>query len=345
MASNSLPTNSAQLIGLARKMHGGIVKLGAAIPVTMVTAAQMQTDLDAFIHAETDFNAARSARLEVSRVFQGEMEQVYAWLLAVSNTLASRFGTKWSAAWAQAGFVNGSTGIPAKVEERLGLVLSLVKFFTKNPGFEVPTMDQTAAFGTTLQSNALAKQKAVTAAEVAMGTAGDAWTTADETLTGVMRELMKNLEGKLKKNDPRWEEFGLNRPGARSTPGQPVNVTVQTDETGALVAQCEAVALAKRYRWRMLLVGAQEKYELAASTTEPVAVIGGVAAGQTVRIVVQAVNGSLQGVASEPVTFTLPGARTAGFRNLVKTEETASVAAGENANGNGNGNGRHAAVR
>ena len=347
MASNSLPTNSAQLIGLARKMENGIVKLGAAVPVTMVTAAQMQTDLEAFVKADTDFNAARSARLAVSEVFQAEMETVYRWLLAVSNTLASRFGTKWSAAWAQAGFVNGSTGVPTKLEERLGLVLSLVKFFTKNPGFEVPTMEQTAAFGTALQTTALAKQQVVTAAEVALGTAGEAWTTAHETLTGAMRELIKNLEGKLKKNDPRWVEFGLNMPGARSTPGQPVEVSVQTDETGALVAQCEAVVLAKRYRWRMQIVGVQEKYELAASTTEPVAVIGGVAAGQTVQIVVQAVSGNLQGVASEPVIFTLPVARAAGFRNLVKTEEAASVVAGENASGNGheNGHGRHARAR
>ena len=55
------------------------------------------------------------------------------------------------------------------------------------------------------------------------------------------------------------------------------------------------MALAGRYRWRMLIVGVQTDYQLAASTTEPMASIGGVAAGQTVQIIVQAVNGSLQG--------------------------------------------------
>ena len=130
-----------------------------------------------------------------------------------------------------------------------------MKFFKKNPSFEVPTMDQTAVQGTTLQTAALGKQDGVTAAEVAMKTLGDDWTKAYETLTGAMRALIKNLEGKLSKNDPRWLEFGLNMPGAKTTPGQPVNVTVHLDETGTLVPQCDALALAERYRWRMLIVG------------------------------------------------------------------------------------------
>ena len=253
----------------------------------------------------------------------------------MSNTLASRFGTRWSTAWAQAGFVNHSTGVPAKVEERLGLLSALVKFFKKNPGFEVPSMEQTAAFGTVLQTVALGKQEGVTAAEVATKTIGDDWTKAHEMLTGAMRALIKNLEGKLSKNDPRWLEFGLNLPGASATPGRPVNVTVHLDETGALVPQCEALALAGRYRWRMRIVGVQEKYKLVASTPEPMASIGGVAAGQTVEIIVQ-------GVASEPVTFTVPVVTAAGYRNLAKTEE--APAAGESAHGNGNGQARQARV-
>ena len=77
MSSNHLPTNSAQLIGLAQKMHHGIVKLRAVIPVTMVTAAQMQDDVDAFAKVGGDFNAARSAQAKASGEFQTEMGKVY----------------------------------------------------------------------------------------------------------------------------------------------------------------------------------------------------------------------------------------------------------------------------
>lgn len=339
MANNHLPSNSAQLIGLAQKMYSGTVQFGAAIPITMITAAQLQTDLDAFINHEAEFNAARSARLAASEIYQGTLVPVYEWLLGVSNTLATRFGTRWSTEWAQAGFINHSTGIPSRIEERLGLVVSLVKFFTANPGYEVPALQQTAAEGTALRTAALSAQTALGDAEVALSASGEAWTTAHATLVGEMRALIKNLEGKLAKDDPRWLAFGLNMPATSATPGQPVNVSAQGDEAGAIVVQCEAVPLATRYRWRMLLVGVETEYKLAVSTTEPVGVIAGVLPGQTVEIVVQAVNGNKQGVASAPVVFTVPAAA-----KRAKSEEAGT--AGEHSNGHENGNGslRHSRV-
>ena len=346
MANNDIPTNSAQLIGLAQKIHTGIVELGLEIPITMVTAAEVQTDLNAFIAADGNFNAARSARLAASDVFQGRMVTLYEWLLGVSNVLLTRFGTRWSSAWAQAGFINHSTGIPARVEERLGLALSLVNFFTANPTFEVPSMNLTAAQGTTLRNAALAAQGTVTTAAVDLKVCGDAREAAYETLVAAMRALIKNLEGKLTKDDPRWLAFGLNMPGTSVTPGQPVEVEVQLGEAGELVVQCEEVPLAKRYRWRTRIVGMEQAFQLAARTTEPLAVIGEVMAGQTVEIIVQAVNGNNQGVASEPVFFTLPVARAAGFTNLSASEEVPVHSDGANGHGKGNGtNGRTRLVR
>ena len=133
-------------------------------------------------------------------------------------------------------------------------------------------------------------------------------------------------------------------PGASVTPGQPVNVTAQLDDTGAIVAQCAATALATRYRWRTRIAGVQAEYQLVARTTEPLAVIPEVMAGQTVEIIVQGVNGNNQGVASEPVFFTLPvAAKAAGYRNLA-VSATEGPEAVESSNGHRNGNRRHAGV-
>ena len=118
-------------------------------------------------------------------------------------------------------------------------------------------MKLTAAEGTTLRNAALTAQGVVTTATVSLNTIGDAWTRAYEKLTGVMRELIKNLEGKLGKDDPRWLAFGLNMPGTSVTPGRPLNVTAQVDETGAVVVQCGGVSLATRYRWRTRIAGEQ----------------------------------------------------------------------------------------
>lgn len=88
----------------------------------------------------------------------------------------------------------------------------------------------------------------------------------------------------------------------------------------------------------MRIVGAQTDDQLAASATDPMASIRDVLPGQTVELLVQAVNGTLQGVASEPILFTLPTARAAGFTNLTTTEE--APATGERTHANGGGYGR-----
>ena len=121
-----------------------------------------------------------------------------------------------------------------------------------------------------------------------------------------MRALIKILGATLEDNDPRWLSFGLQMPSTITTPGQPVNVQAHLDETGAVVVQCNAVPLASRYRWRMLRVGVETPYSLVARSVDPIGTINSVLPGQTVEIVVQAVNGNLQGIASEPIRFTMP---------------------------------------
>ncbi|MGB8170536.1 MAG: hypothetical protein WCF18_23740 [Chthoniobacteraceae bacterium] len=322
-------------------MHTGIVQLGTIIPITMVTAAQIQSVLDAFVTVDASFNAARSAQCAADGVgsFQAAMGTLYDRLLGVSNMLATRFGTRCNTQWAQAGFTNNTTAIPTKIEDRLALALALVKFFAANPSYEVASMSLTAAQGTTLRTAALTAQQAVTTAAVALNTLGDNWQMAYDALVAVMRTLIKNLEGKLAKDDPRWLSFGLQMPGSISTPGKPVDLTAHLDETGALVLQCAALPLATRYRWRTMLVGVQTTYQLAASTTEPMASIADVAPGRMVHIIVQGVNGNLQGVASDPVTLSIPAAKASAPVLRSALEEVSPAARESNGHGNGNGNG------
>ncbi len=257
----------------------------------------------------------------------------------MSNLLATLCGTRWSTAWAQAGFINRSTGIPTRIEERLGLALALVEFFTANPSYEVASMKLTAAEGTALRAAALTAQQGALAAKVTLDRGGLAWTSAYEALTALMRTLIKNLQGKLAKDDPRWLAFGLQIPATNATPGQPANVTVQVDASGALVLQCDPTPLATRYRWRMRLVGVQTDYVLAARSVAPLATISDVLPGQTVEILVQAVNGNLQSVASEPVIFTLPAVAVAEPKKVAALD---APAAHGYANGNGHGHARTA---
>ena len=322
-------------------MHTGLVALGTVLPVSMITAAQFQTDLTAFITQDGAFNARRSARQAVGDGWQVALAGVYDWLLAVRALLVARWGTGWSAQWAQAGFVSTKTAVPSTVAGQLGLNLSLVNFFTANPTYEVPTMNLTAAHGTVLRTAALNAQAAVAAATVLLNQTGEARQAAFDTLVAAVKAVMKNLEVVLAPDDPRWLTFGLLMPSTITTPGQPLNVTAQQDAQGNILVQCDAVALATRYRCRMLLVGVETDYRLVASGTEPLLSIAGVVPGQTAQLIVQAVNGSLQGVPSEPIQFTVPLASAlAEAAKPAATPERAAVKALANGNGHSNGHDR-----
>ena len=64
--------------------------------------------------------------------------------------------------------------------------------------------------------------------------------------------------------------------------------------------------MATRYRYRRKIVGVDTKYKLLASSSTPMALLEGVAAGITLEIFAQAVNGSSQSVASNPILVTMP---------------------------------------
>jgi hypothetical protein len=337
MANNSLPDSSGQLIGLGVKMLAGLTSLGTTLKITQITPAEFEAELNAFVTGDGDFNAARSAKQAASDAFKPADTALSGWLQITRNVLAARFGSRWSAMWAQAGFIDATTSVPRRIEERLALGLNLANFFTLNPSYEVASMNVTAAKAVALRTAALGAQQATMSADVTLKTKGDAWDTVHATLTSTMRSLIKILRATLQDNDPRWLAFGLQMPSTITTPGQPVNVTAQLDETGAIVVQCNAVPLASRYRWRMLRVGVETEYALVARSVDPVGMITSLLPGQTAQIIVQAVNGNLQSVASEPIKFTMPLVSKARTREIAPVAEERIVASTNGSNGSTNG--------
>jgi hypothetical protein len=301
--------------------------------------------------AQGSFDAARSARQTASEAYLPTVTAVRDWIMTARNVFIKSFGTRWNTQWAQAGWTDKTTAIPARQDQQLSLIQRVANFLTTQPGYEVPSLNVTAHDATNLLTVALTAQQASTDAGIAQKTAGDSRDAAEEILRKSARMLINILHGVLAADDPRWEAFGLVMPAMNTAPGQPVNVTAHLDVTGAIVVTCDAVPLATRYRWRMLLVGVQTEYVLAASSTEAMAMIKDVAPGQLVRLIVQAVNGTRQGVASEPIEFTMPlAAAPEASKTQAPVLELPLV---ENTNGNGHGhangtdysNGSRAAAR
>ena len=304
--SFQIPTTGAALLALGNKMYQGLVELGVALKMTQMTPAEFQVFVTEFKAADDDFNAGRSAQATASGAYQDALAANDAWLATVKGVLLGAFGTGYTTQWAQAGFINNTTAIPMKVADRVALTGRLTAFFTKSPGYEVPTMNVTAAGGTARSEAIATAQGALTAATRNLKTLGQTWDAAFAALSNAEWTVVKLLQISLDDDDPRWLAFGLQMPGTSSTPGQPTGLSAQVNASGAIVAQNDPTPLATRYRYRMLIVGVETDYRLVASSPAPLAQITGVQPGQTVQLVVQAVNGGLQGVASDPVAFTVP---------------------------------------
>jgi hypothetical protein len=93
----------------------------------------------------------------------------------------------------------------------------------------------------------------------------------------------------------------LNIPGTDTTPAAPTGLRATITGSEVLL-ECDATPRATRYRFRTKIVGVDDSYKLAASSLTPMAMLEGVAAGITLEIIAQAVNGASQSVASDPIT-------------------------------------------
>jgi hypothetical protein len=77
-------------------------------------------------------------------------------------------------------------------------------------------------------------------------------------------------------------------------------------------------------------------FQLLARSTAPMAGTKPIEPGTTLEIIVQGVNGGSQGVASDPIFFTVPLATPAP---TARTQSEPAVAASTNGTGNGHSNG------
>ncbi len=303
---NPIAKSSAAFIALGTNMDKGLLDLGELLGIKQITETEFKTDLDGYITADGAYINARSATQDASNAFQEKLDELSTLLQKTRNVLAASFGSTYSTVWAQAGFINASTQVPKRIDDKLGLAVSLVSFLGTHPTYEQPTLGVTKAGIEASRTATVTAQQAYGTAQITQKDKSRARDTAYETLATDMRTVIKNLSEILEANDPRWLAFGLNMPGADVTPSQPINVTATVDASGNIVVTCDPVALATRYRARMLRVGVDPDYRLAASGPAAMLVIGGVLPGQTVQIVMQAVNGSTQSVTSQPVLVTMP---------------------------------------
>ncbi|MFN7138731.1 MAG: fibronectin type III domain-containing protein, partial [Limisphaerales bacterium] len=117
-----------------------------------------------------------------------------------------------------------------------------------------------------------------------------------------LRLLLNDLHKKLTPTDPRWVEFGFKKPGARSTPDVPENLTAILIGTNAISMKWSAAARATSYRVWKKVIGEDDDFVPLESRTDLDHTLEGLPGNSTVQVAVSAINNGGESKLSSIVT-------------------------------------------
>ena len=151
-----------------------------------------------------------------------------------------------------------------------------------------------------------AARDAVNAANVAAAQKKLLRDAAVEKLKARLRGLLAELGQLLSDTDPLWLAFGLNEPGAASTPDVPEAVAVTPGTAGVLHVNWAAARLAAHYRVWKQIVGTDANPIAVASPTDTETTLSGLHSGATAKITITSVNDAGESTPSAEVSVVVP---------------------------------------
>ncbi|MSU63785.1 MAG: fibronectin type III domain-containing protein [Pedosphaera sp.] len=231
------------------------------------------------------------------------LDGCYEWCKRTRDYLKQYLGEQCNQSWTQAGFHN-SIAVDNSYSFLSALLSALAALFDEQSAWQDAahgiTGEQAQALLTSLSNAATA----VTQGRLASGLARE---PRDEALTA-MRERLRGLCNELRQQigayDQRWLAFGLNIPGASSTPAVPQNVTAISYGFGQILATCDASPRATHYRFFTQANLEEPEPVFGGSSPTPTLVLSGLEPGQLYQVYVSAANEAGESDLSEPASAT-----------------------------------------
>jgi hypothetical protein len=274
----------------------------AAIGIAQNTYALTRADLDALITAQNALNAAEGAQPVAYAALRTADSNGKGFIARTIKVLSIALGNDWSDAWIATGLPDNTVGIPSTQDQRFAALNSLAAYFTANPAMENAPLNVTAAIATALYtaiSNArqgvgnalnLTKQKVI---------ARDA---AKEVFRNRYRGTLNELEQLLDPEDPRWYDFGLNRPADPAQPGVPSNVHVTALGSSRVLVQIDGARRANSFNYYKQVVGTDAQPVKLTNDPGTQQTFENLPTGATVNFTVTAVNDAGEGQPSNSVS-------------------------------------------
>ena len=304
MASNATPQKINDLITAGEDLCKGLHDSGVAVGIKQNTFAVARPELDALIATEGDFTDAEGAEPAAYAVLRDADNAGYKFIGTAVKVLSVSLGNSWSDAWLPTGLPDNTVGIPRTQDGRYAALGGLKTYFTKHPDMEIntPKVAVTAAL-------AGAAYDAITVARG--GVAGVTKITADKKILrdAAMAVFSLRYHGTvgeigqlLGDTDPRWYDFGLNRPADPAQPAMPTNVVLTVLGGGRVQVDLDGARRAHSLDFYRQIIGVDPAPVKAGNFAEPQFVLEALPVGKTVAVTVTGVNDAGEGPASDPVS-------------------------------------------
>jgi hypothetical protein len=306
MATQSIPQSYELLVQLFEEAANGTREHGAAVGLKQNTVAEIRPELEAIIGRpagpgdnppsllglKAEWNAAKADKAEAAGALRLAKDHGRTIATACVNTLKVRFGNRWSSKWESAGFSGGTLELP---DNPLTVLHQLRAYFTANPDHEVPNL------GLDIHVTAAACQtaaEAISDAVQGVNRSTVAANDAKENLEAGLQRARKRLSGLrdelsqlLGRDDKRWYSFGFDRPSDPQTPEVPEGLCALPGVAGggSLFLEWRDARRAENYRVLVRDLAGNTLVERLVAENQ--ITLTGLAAGQTVSVVVSARNG------------------------------------------------------
>ncbi len=300
MSSNKIPNSYDPLLSLSGTCYTGALRVGGSVPLVINTSGAIEDDLDALLGAQGPYEQSRAGLKSAYETYHEVLEAAYQWSRKTRDYLRQYLGYQFNNAWVPAGF-RDSLAIRRSEPFLNGLVASLAGFFTVNEGWQDEPHGITAAQAQALRGGILEAKSNVYAARTACATAKEPRDAAFQAMRKRLSGLVGELKQRLGPDDPRWLDFGLNKPGSRSTPETPENLTAVSYAFGQIFASCDESPRATHYRFYTQISLEQPEPVFAGHSTEPSLLLTDLEPDQLYQVFVSAANESGESPLSEPV--------------------------------------------
>ncbi|MBA4150692.1 MAG: fibronectin type III domain-containing protein [Verrucomicrobia bacterium] len=297
---NPITNSPVKLVPQLGSAQTGVTKYGATLGLPTglgATLATHETELttlhNTYQTAKTDAKnatAAKKTAWKAGRTFGTLVREMRKPIL----------GHKYSQFWDAFG-ITGTMQIPRRIEPLVVMLGTMGSHLTANPAFGSEDAGLTGAQAEILKNNLTNSRATATEKKSALQLANIARMTKANEVQVALRELFSLLVFKLTPLDPRWLEFGFNKPGALPVPEVPVNVTAMLLGGNNISVKWPAAARAQHYRAWMRLVG-QPEWTSLGSSADLAFLIENAPSNAQLEVAISAVNNGGESAKSTIVT-------------------------------------------